>query len=459
MKQQAFVSEILVDFTTKCYGSGQSDDLRGMVRKLLIDKIGLTIAGAKFPWSEGSYRATTAFPAQGRSTVIYFGDLLSPEQAAFVNASSGNAQDYDDTNIAIKIHAGGVVIPAALAVGESESRSPDQIARALVLGIEVMTRLGAGIPNSHLNGFHTPDVVGPFGAGIATGLLLGLDKAQMMNMMGICGSFSGGVEEYTRSGGTVKRNLPGIAVIAGIRAAYLAKEGITGPLSIIEGDHGICRSFDDGAAVERVTAKLGEEWLVLETSFKKYNCCYAIHAALEAFLFACHDNGVKPEDIESVKVGASKFVCDHVGSIKEPRVLIEAQFSLSFMLAVALCDGPPGEYDVTDETCKRKELVALSKKVTHYVDDVAQRETNDNMGAVVTVRVTSGQEYQKRVRYPKGTSQNPMTEEDLEEKFRANLGPVVSTDRIATLLDTIRNYYALPGIGTLMALTGREGPS
>jgi len=76
MKQQAFVSEILVDFTTKCYGSGQSDDLRGMVRKLLIDKIGLTIAGAKFPWSEGSYRATTAFPAQGRSTVIYFGDLL-----------------------------------------------------------------------------------------------------------------------------------------------------------------------------------------------------------------------------------------------------------------------------------------------------------------------------------------------------------------------------------------------
>ncbi|WP_295612342.1 hypothetical protein, partial [uncultured Lamprocystis sp.] len=65
---------------------------------------------------------------------------------------------------------------------------------------------------------------------------------------------------------------------------------------------------------------------------------------------------------------------------------------------------------------------------------MAQREANDNMGAVVTVRVTSGQEYQKRVRYPKGTSQNPMTEEDLEEKFRANLGPVVSTDRIATLL-------------------------
>ncbi|WP_295427261.1 MULTISPECIES: MmgE/PrpD family protein [Chromatiaceae] len=196
MKQQAFVSEILVDFTMKSFGSGQSDEIRGMVRKLLIDKIGLTIAGAKFPWSEGSYRATTAFPAQGRSTVIYFGDLLSPEQAAFVNASSGNAQDYDDTNIAIKIHAGGVVIPAALAVGESERRSPDQIARALVLGIEVMTRLGAGIPNSHLNGFHTPDVVGPFGAGIAAGLLLGLDKTQMMNMMGICGSFSGGVEAW-----------------------------------------------------------------------------------------------------------------------------------------------------------------------------------------------------------------------------------------------------------------------
>ena len=130
-------------------------------------------------------------------------------------------------------------------------------------------------------------------------------------------------------------------------------------------------------------------------------------------------------------------------------MLIEAQFSLSFMLAVALCDGPPTEYDVTDETSKRKELVALSNKITHYV----------NMGAVVTVRVTSGQEYQKRVRYPKGTSQNPMTEEDLEDKFRANLGPVVSKDRIATLLDTIRNYYALPGIGTLMALTGREGQS
>lgn len=440
MNGQAYLSEILVDFALKYYNSDLPDTVMEMLPKLLVDKIGLILAGSQFPWSEGTYRAITAFPAKGESTVFYFGDKLSPEQAAFINASSGNAQDFDDTNIPSKIHAGGIMTPTALAVGESSGKSPQEIAKALLLGIEVMTRIGYAIPGSHLRGFHTPCVCGPFGAAITTGLLIGLTREQFISALAITGSFAGGVEEYTRTGGQIKRNLPAIAAIGGIKAAYLAKEGITGPPSILEGDHGICKTFDDGTHIDNIAKKLGEEWLVLDTSFKNYNCCYAIHAALEAFLLVCQANNIKPEDILEVAVGACTFVVDHVGTIKEPKVAVEAQFSLSFMLSLSLFNGIPGEYDVNDAVCKEQPLIDLSNKVRMHVDATAENEKADNMGAIVKVTTKEGSSFETRVRYPKGNTQNPMSVEDLENKFRKNLAPIISGDKINALLELIKDF-------------------
>ena len=449
MGQTSYLSETLVDFALAAYAADLPPEVAAFLPQLLIDKIGLEIAGARFPWIEGVRRAVTTFPAEGKATTAYHGDRLSPQQAAFINASAGHAQDFDDTNVQARLHASGIMIPTALAVGEQVGSRPADAAKAVAIGMEAMTRIGFAIPNSHTRGFHTPDVAGPFGAALTAGLLLGLGREALVNALGICGSFSGGVEEYTRTGGQVKRCLPGIAAIAGINAAYLAKEGLTGPASILEGDHGICKTFDDGAHIGRITAGLGRDWLMLQTAFKPYNCCYVIHAPLEAFLAICDKHGIKPEDIEKVAVGHSAFGVDHVGAMRHPENAVAAQFSCNYMLAIALIDGPPGEYDVTDAVVNDPRVRELADKIGMYVDPTAEKEQFEGFGAIVTVTLRSGQKYEDRVRHSKGTPRNPMTLDDLEAKFRKNLAPFAASAKAEALLGMLRGFLGLEDLSAL----------
>jgi 2-methylcitrate dehydratase PrpD len=449
MSQTPYLSQTLADFALAAFATDLPPEVAAFLPKLLIDKIGLEIAGARFPWIEGVRRAMTTFPATGRAATAYHGDHLSPQQAAFINASAGHAQDFDDTNVQARLHASGIMIPAAIAVGEQIAASPLAVAKAIAIGMEVMTRIGYAIPSSHTRGFHTPDVAGPFGAALTAGLLLGLDKQTLVNALGICGSFAGGVEEYTRTGGQVKRCLPGIAAAAGINAAYLAKEGLTGPPSILEGDHGICKTFDDGTHIGRITQGLGRDWLLLQTAFKPYNCCYVIHAPLEAFVAICGQHGIRPGDIEKVDVGHSQFGVDHVGAMREPTTGVEAQFSCNFMLAIALVNGPPGEYDVTDAVVGDRQVRELAAKISMYVDPTAEKEQFEGFGSLVTVTLRSGQHYADRVRHSKGTPQNPMTLGELETKFRKNLAPFAAGPKVESLLGMVRGFLELDDLSVL----------
>jgi 2-methylcitrate dehydratase PrpD len=449
MGQRPYLAETLVDFALSAYAAELPPKVAAFLPLLLIDKLGLEMAGARFPWIEGVRRAVTTFPAAGKATTAYHGDRLSPQQAAFLNASAGHAQDFDDTNVRARLHASGIMIPAALAVGEQVGAKPADAAKAIAIGMEAMTRIGFAIPSSHTRGFHTPDVAGPFGAALTAGLLLGLDKAALVNALGICGSFSGGVEEYTRTGGQVKRCLPGIAAAAGISAAYLAREGLTGPASILEGDHGICKTFDDGTHTDRIAAGLGQDWLMLQTAFKPYNCCYVIHAPLEAFVSICRKQNIRPDDIEKVDVGHSAFGVDHVGAMRHPENAVAAQFSCNTMLALALINGPPGEYDVTDAAVADPRVRALADKITMYVDPTAEKEQFEGFGAIVTVTLRSGQQYEERVRHSKGTPQNPLSLAELEAKFRNDLAPFAAPAKTEALLGIIRGFLELEDLTVL----------
>lgn len=126
-----------------------------------------------------------------------------------------------------------------------------------------------------------------------------------MDAIGICGSFAGGLVEYTESGGSVKRIHTGIPAQAGVRSAYLAKFGLTGPRTIIEGKKGLINVFGTGKGdIKRVTNELGKTFMLDTLSFKPYNCCYLIHPAIEGFLQLCNENQITSSDeIQNVEVG------------------------------------------------------------------------------------------------------------------------------------------------------------
>lgn len=265
---KGFVSEELTEFAQMIYQQGISADLSSQIIELLIDKIGLILGGSCFFSSQAVYKATTQFAAPGNARVAYYGDKLSPEQAAFINASFGHAQDFDDTHLQAITHPGGVIIPAAFAIANQSGATPQQIIRAVAVGLEIMIRIACSIPACHAKGFHTPTVAGPFAAAITASLLLSLNHQQCLNALSIAGSYAGGLWEYTQTGGTAKRMHCAIAATAGIKAAYLAAQGITGPHSILDGKFGVCHVFDNGSHTQQLNTELGEEYLLKTIAIK-----------------------------------------------------------------------------------------------------------------------------------------------------------------------------------------------
>ena len=185
----------------------------------------------------------------GPATAVGVGDKLAVDQAAFVNGTFGHANEIDDAHIKVRTHPGAVVIPAAVAGCEMlPEPTGDDLIAAVVVGYEVMIRVAhAAMPDlMEKYHHHTPVAVGPFGAAAAVGRLLGFDPDVMEHALAIAGSHSGGLMQYTQSGGSVKRIHTGIAAMSGVRSALLSAAGLTGPAEVLEGERGFLRAFAGG---------------------------------------------------------------------------------------------------------------------------------------------------------------------------------------------------------------------
>lgn len=423
-----------------------------MALQAIIDQYGLQIAGAEFPWSKAIYNVEKETNrSQGTSSITRYGDHVSATQAAFINGCFAHAQDFDDSHQEAQTHPGSVVIPAAIAIGEQLNLNGETVLKAIVIGMEMMLRLAHSLcPACIEGGHHTPPTIGPFGAAIAAGLLLGLDKNQLTNALGICGSYSGGLVEYTLSGGSVKRIHTGLGARAGVEAALLAKAGLTGPSSIIEGKKGLWAIYGRGKAFpERLFDQIDEKYMLATLMFKPFNCCYLIHPAIEAFLTICKSYHLSANDIETVTVGMSQFSMSHAGKIQIPKDELGAQFSTSFTLALSLVNEPPGMWSYTKAALADEKILELAKKITVYEDKEANDEFPKKNGCIITVTTKHNQEYLLRIKDPKGSPLNLLTTQDVKEKFMRNTTPVIGSEHSENIYQTLLQFKALENVTDL----------
>ena len=206
---------------------------------LILDQLGCELAFSTLAWNEAVYQYVKekANP-QGVSAVVYYGLKTTAEDAAFANGTFGHGFEMDDTEMRALTHPGSVVIPAALAMGEAHKISGRQFLIAIVVGYEVMVRVAMASRTSIERSFHGTAITGPFGSAAATCKILGMKAEKIIDALGIAASESGGIAEYAISGGSVKRLHAGFAAQAGIRAALLARSGLTGPVTALEGVKG-----------------------------------------------------------------------------------------------------------------------------------------------------------------------------------------------------------------------------
>lgn len=444
------VTAAIAAFARDVYERGPGAEAFELARKVALDQIGLQIGCSCLASSVATHAYVRRTARPGAATVLVHGDRLTAEGAAFSNAAFGHGQDFDDTCRPAQTHAGAVVVPAAIAVGEEVGASGEQVLRAICAGLEVMLRTAHAVSPECLRRGHHPMLVGgPFGAAVAAGLLMGLDDERLVHALGIAGSFPGGLVEYSESGGSVKRLHGAIPTTAGIRAAALAELGVTGPTSVFEGRKGVGRAFASEPKLERLVEGLGERWLLDDLAFKFYNCCYFIHPAVDAVLELMELHGLRAADVDVLHVGTSAQGVTHVGQIPKPRDEVGAQFSLHFTLALVLINGTPGLQTYSQACIDDPAIRELARRVVVEDDAVASSEYPANWGSIVTARTPDGRSVSARVRDPRGTRENPCTIDDLWSKFDRNVVPIIGAAPAAALRERLECLERLPAITDL----------
>jgi 2-methylcitrate dehydratase PrpD len=235
----------------------------------------------------------------------------------------------------------------------------------------------------------------------------------------------------------------------------MAAHGITGPRSVLEGDRGFFVVFPGACDRTVLVGALGDDYQMLATSFKPFACNLSTHGALEALADLITEHRLSADDVVAIEIGTSSSAVRDIGAIVEPEDILGAQTSFAFGAAVRFLRGGNGPNDYHEDDLRDPRFLALAHRVQLHVDPQCdeERKTLRNRSAVVTVRTTGGRAFERRVRFPKGSPERPLSNDDLFAKFTDAVTPQLGAARTAELADRLWNIENLDDMATLLPLT------
>lgn len=421
------------------------------VKKCLLDLIGVAMAGSTTDLARILSDLVIAKRGVQESTIIGKKTKVPSDEAALVNGVSAHVLELDDGHRFAMGHPGATVIPAALAVAETIDANGKDLTTAIACGYEVFSRIAIAVNPSHMErGFHTTGTCGTFGATAAAGKILGLNERQLSNALGIAGIQAAGLMEVMRGESIVKPLQPGRAAQSGVMAVQLAKEGVTAPGSIIEGDKGFCKATSDRYSIERITRDLGKSDLeIMRVYFKLYPACRHIHPSLDAVLELVTKHDILPEQVDAVKVKTYKAAVELCGGQYQPKTVSTAKFSLPYCIATAIINREVTLDMFTGDRIKDERTLALASRVRIEVDPIVDHLTPEKRGSIVEVIRKDGKSFTNYIQNPRGEPEVPVSLEDLRHKFRdmsKRLVPSEEAERISSLIErveSIRNIEEL----------------
>ncbi|WP_312887941.1 MmgE/PrpD family protein [Nonomuraea rhodomycinica] len=459
--------ERLAAFAADCRDRGAPDAVREDVTGRVLDVLGNCLAAYADPAADAGpavLRAARRWGGAGEATAIGSGDRLPAPSAALVNGTLAHALDYDDTHLPSVLHPSASVVPAALAAAEAAGSTGSELVDAVAAGIEVCARLGMAsyLPETRTSlfferGQHATSICGTLGAAVAAGLLFGLPAEGVAHAAGVAASMGSGLIEANRTGGTVKRAHCGWAAHAGVSAAVLALEGVTGPPTVLEGRFGFFRAWLDGRYdAEALLSGLGERWELPRTVYKPYPANHFTHPAVDCAL-ALRAGGLAPESVAEAELGVAAPVLATIAEPPRdkarPRSPYHAKFSGPYVVAAALLGGGGLGLDLDDFAALDEDALALAARVRCVADERASELFPRAFAAVLRVRLRDGSTREHRVDSSRGGPERPLTREELEVKFRSNAGRALRAEAVEELLAAARALPSAPSAAPLPRLT------
>lgn len=409
----------------------------------IIDVIGCAIGGANAPGCKMMVNLVKKWGKEGESTILVHGVKAPAHDVAMINSIMCRSFDFEPVEPVVEgkhvpAHISGTTVPTAVALAERNSAGGKELITALVLGDDFVSRVLAASGYSFDLGWDGTGTVNMFGSTAIAGRLLGLNERQMQNALGIVLNQMAGSFQSIYDGALCFKLPMGLASRAGIFSAELASGGFTGIKDPLLSKHGYFALYCRTPSTEGLTRELGKKFYS-DNTFKPYPACRSTHGAIDCALQLVHTHDIKPEDIDEIMVnvtaqGRDIFVGQpfQIGDVPQ----VNASFSLQYTVANVLLRKSLRLEHFTEEFIRDPRIADLVQKV----QITGTLPPDRPLAAAVTVKMKDGKEFSTHVDIPKGDMiDNPITREDLKEKFRANVAfsQTVSTKKAEKALSML----------------------
>jgi 2-methylcitrate dehydratase PrpD len=429
------------------------DEVVALGKKTLLDGFGLALAGSASVVAPVARRYIATLASTTKSATIVGTSMKTPPRfAAFANGISIHADDYDDTGSAL--HVAAPILPSAFALCEEGRRSGKDLMLAFHVGVEVASKIGDAIlPRHDREGFHTTGTIGSFGSAAACARLRGLTSEQAAYALGIAASQASGIRR--NFGSMTKAFHAGHAAENGSVAADLAALGFTAAGDVLETPLGFFQAAGGGFDPAAIVNRLGRPWMFASPGdlIKRFPCGTIQQPVMDATLRMIGENKIKAADVERVEVGGNQ---SNVNTLfrHRPTTGLEAKFSMEFAVAVLLVDGKAGLGQFTDASVSRAEVQDMIARVNFHADPEFDRLGREGAfqavleePMIIRIRMKDGRTLSTRTEPAKGSPRNPMTYDEVADKFRTNAEfarwPAAKAESVIRLVSSLERAATL----------------
>ena len=430
-------------------------------KRILLDTLGCAIGG----YGSEASRILQAFVREAghpaEATVFGSGIKTSCLNATLTNGAMVRYLDYNDTAFILQgeTYRTGYhpseVIPPVMALGERQRLSGKEVITAINVGYDLSLSFlegvqGVGMEKKGWNG----DTRGALIMPLVAGKILSLTEDQMENAVGIAGSchavfgiLDTPAEEYTM---TKNIRFPMMSY-AGIMAAMLAEKGFSGPAGMIEGHDGFVHAIMDGEYDVEPLLHFKGKFAIRETCIKSIIADFSSHGHLTATLTLAREHDIKPDQVAEIRITTSKRCAEHTGDPvkKYPKNKETADHSSYYLTAIAIVDRQIGPNQFTQEKYTDPRVLELIGKVVLQGDSSLDKARPAGISEIL---MKDGKAHRLRVDYPRGHARNPMTDQEVIEKFKDIASVCMSEDDMKRLIETVFEMEKLDDIGKLLDL-------
>jgi 2-methylcitrate dehydratase PrpD len=427
------LTDYVAGFVVATRGQDVPADVAHLGKRSVLDGIGLALAGAASQTGNITRRYLAALgiaTEDGGSmigSIVIGSDMRLPARfAAFANGISIHADDYDDTQLAIAkdrvygllTHPTAPALPPVLALAERDRKSGRELMTAYQVGVEVECKVAEAIlPRHYQHGFHSTATCGAIGAAAGAAKLLGLDRETTRRALSLGATQAAGLRE--NFGTMTKPFHAGRAAESGVVAAEMAALGFTASPNGLEAERGFFRAAGGGYSADMIDGRLGNPWTFAfpGVSIKPHPSGSLTHPGMSVMLDLIHRHDLRPERVKRVTVGTNHNMPNALIHHR-PRNELQAKFSMEFCMAILLIERKAGLEQFTDEVVNRPDVQALLQRVDFGVNAEAEAAGFDKMTTIIEVELDDGTVVKGAADFGKGSPANPMSDDELKEKFR-----------------------------------------